>query len=163
MTTNDTATFTVIVDSFLASGCTDYSFVDYDLYSGDTIFIDTPIKCGFSLLGSSSGSKGTAGHRMGYNTPAGDQQIVSGNLDENYTVYPNPTAGLVNIIQSITDTGDAHVNVVNQLGQVCYSGQVEFIGGTTQLELSALTNGTYIIQITSKNAPPKICKLVVVR
>jgi len=75
---------------------------------------------------------------------------------ENVKVFPNPSAGLINVnIQS--DVKVSQINVVNVVGQVVYTEQVPQTQNTIQL--NELPEGIYFVQVISKDT--KIVKRIV--
>ncbi len=62
---------------------------------------------------------------------------------ENVEVYPNPTNGIVNIEYA----NEAKINVYNLLGELVLSN-ID-VNGFTEVDMSELTNGTYIIKIST--------------
>ncbi|MDL2239507.1 T9SS type A sorting domain-containing protein [Bacteroidales bacterium OttesenSCG-928-L14] len=84
--------------------------------------------------------------------PGGIDENIS--ETKNISVYPNPTTGEINI--SSKESEIKSVTVFNQLGK-----QVMQINGTNRINISDLTAGIYILQITTNNCTvmEKIVKL----
>ncbi len=70
-----------------------------------------------------------------------------------FEVYPNPTKGEANLNINATVAGKANVVVVNTLGQVVFSKQVDLNVGanTIQLDATQFANGLYNVMVESKN------------
>ena len=60
------------------------------------------------------------------------------------SVYPNPTTGILQI-KSNEANANYQVQVMNMVGQTVLTGQ----NMTTQIDLSGLNNGIYLLQLTS--------------
>ncbi len=73
--------------------------------------------------------------------------------DVSFEVYPNPTKGETNIKINAVTAGNANVVVVNTLGQVVYSKQIELTVGinTLQLDANNFANGLYTVSVESTN------------
>lgn len=74
---------------------------------------------------------------------------------EAVNVYPNPSTGLVNIVNLPTD---ATIEVVNMLGQSVYS--VKANQGDFTADLTNLPNGSYFVKISAVNEKTKIVKMI---
>jgi hypothetical protein len=75
---------------------------------------------------------------------------VSSIEKSSFKVYPSITKGLVNLsFDKIGTTAD--VSVVNIKGQIVLSKKLPHTDGGQSLDLSNLTNGTYIIRLVSDN------------
>ncbi len=70
-----------------------------------------------------------------------------------FDVYPNPTKGETTLNISAVTAGNANVVVVNTLGQVVYSKQIELTVGinTLQLDANNFANGLYTVSVESTN------------
>ena len=69
------------------------------------------------------------------------------NATQVYTLYPNPSAGALNLVQSMVDNGNAKVRIYNYLGQIVYTGGLSFSGGTAFLTLNNAAPGMYIMEV----------------
>ena len=135
----------------LSNGC--YSTVN---------LIDAYILDHFGGGGSGKGLSG-GGHSSRIAESATGNGNPTGDLTMGYTLYPNPTSGLVNIMQSTPVNGRQDVKVLNLLGQVMYGNSITFTGGLAQLDLSWLVNGSYIIQLSTDQSPDARIKFVIMR
>jgi PKD repeat protein len=70
-------------------------------------------------------------------------------LSNSLEVFPNPTAGEVNVIISNMDDGIAHVNLFSPLGQVVYSNELSVSKDSNRFafNLSTYPNGVYLIVV----------------
>ena len=70
-----------------------------------------------------------------------------------FEVYPNPTKGETNLKINAVNAGNTNVVVVNTLGQVVYSKQIELTVGinTLQLDANNFANGLYTVMVESQN------------
>lgn len=79
------------------------------------------------------------------------------------TAYPNPATTTVRIDVHGVQTQDNVVSITNVLGQRVVVPPFKFINGSTEINVSALPRGTYIIAVTEKItgnvAETKIIKL----
>ncbi|MDX9854255.1 MAG: T9SS type A sorting domain-containing protein, partial [Tenuifilaceae bacterium] len=75
-------------------------------------------------------------------------------------LYPNPTKGVVKI-KIDNANGDATISIYSQTGQLINKKQSAVQGKeiADEVDLSNLTKGVYIIQVTTKNQ--RLTKLVV--
>jgi hypothetical protein len=74
--------------------------------------------------------------------------------NSNFTFYPNPTDGIVQLIYNKSITG---VIVSNLLGQVVLNK--EFNSNKVEIDLSTLPNAVYILQVHSENGS-KVIKVI---
>jgi hypothetical protein len=63
----------------------------------------------------------------------------------NVSLYPNPTQGIVHVKLEGFKSQVIAVNVLNATGQVVMTGEI--LSGTSELDLSALPKGLYVIQL----------------
>jgi hypothetical protein len=127
-----------------------YTFVIYDFY-GDGL--------GASQWGGTDGNLTFADNLAAviYTLPAADfgdssaavvRHIDDANLDEavfNFTIAPNPAQGLLNI--EWFDFGQMNVKVYDLCGKLLIAEQTE--ASTTQLNIQAISAGTYFLQLTN--------------
>ncbi len=64
--------------------------------------------------------------------------------DANFKVFPNPSAGIINI-SNVNHTVDNQIAIVNLMGQIVY--QEELFENNKKLDLSNLEKGIYFIKI----------------
>jgi len=165
---NDTATFNIVVDSTPDSRCTDggYSYTYYYFYylfPGDTIFITEKCKGGLGGGGSAKGLAGGGKRDNIYVSQGNYQTNATADVNITFSIYPNPNTGLLKLMESIPTNQTVQVAILNQLGQILLSKEIEFSGGTAQADLSDLINGAYIVEISGENISPQKYKLVILR
>lgn len=71
------------------------------------------------------------------------------------TIYPNPASDMVTVIAD----QDAKARIVNFMGQTVMV--VPVVAGTNQIQVNALTEGMYLIEITYSNGTKAINRLLV--
>jgi hypothetical protein len=80
---------------------------------------------------------------------------VKANTNNNvsFDVYPNPTRGETNVKIDAVVGGNANVIVMNTLGQIVYSKQVELTVGVNTLQIDAkdFASGLYNVMVESNN------------
>jgi len=72
---------------------------------------------------------------------------VKQHLETPFTLFPNPTSGLLNI-ETQSDWFDSRFEIMDLTGKILIQG--ELTGSQTQIPLSALENGLYLIKIQNK-------------
>ena len=78
-----------------------------------------------------------------------------------YTVYPNPTTSVLNILQSSPEDGMLPTLIMNQLGQTVYAGEVAMLGGKGALDVSNLVPGIYVVVFRTPDGGREQFKVVV--
>ena len=66
-------------------------------------------------------------------------------------MYPNPSKGIINFAQSIAEDINTEIRVMNYVGQTIYNGSIEFTNGKSQLILSDIVSGIYMIEVKETN------------
>ena len=89
--------------------------------------------------------------------------VVLGNNDEylsNFSTYPNPTTGIINI-QSSNLNETVELAIYNLQGQVLVSDQRSPVNGAISVDLSTMNTGVYFIKIASEEGTvvKKVAKL----
>jgi hypothetical protein len=74
---------------------------------------------------------------------------------DNFKAYPNPVKDILNIAYS---TSIRNVNVTNLLGQELLSKTIN--ANESQVDLSSLSVGTYLVKITTEDNIQKTIKIV---
>ena len=71
----------------------------------------------------------------------------------NLSVYPNPSRDIFNVSFTSVDKQDLEVRVINVVGEVVYTENLEqFVGEyTKQVDLATYTKGVYFLEITTNN------------
>lgn len=81
-----------------------------------------------------------------YATPS-SISISEHELSSRLQVYPNPTAGLVNVSIALDQTSEAKISVINSLGQIVLNS-TQSTAGDIGLNLSDLPSGVYTVQVS---------------
>ena len=80
-------------------------------------------------------------------------RIDGGTAIANLDVYPNPSRGVFNVAFTSEDVQDLEVRVINVVGEVVYTENLQqFVGEYTKsLDLESYTKGVYFLEITTNN------------
>jgi hypothetical protein len=81
----------------------------------------------------------------------------------NVLLYPNPTAGLLNVSFENPEGGKVTMEVANLLGQTTFTKTIETTGGTNlaQLPLNNLAPGVYLLTLQSEQTKFAVKKFVI--
>lgn len=71
------------------------------------------------------------------------------NYDNNFSIYPNPNYGAINIHSKI-DVGRAKISIMDINGRTVWSQTLE-LGNQTQIDASLLSSGIYLVRIQGNN------------
>ncbi len=71
------------------------------------------------------------------------------NYDNNFSIYPNPNYGAINIHSKI-DVGSAKISIMDINGRTVWSQTLE-LGNQTQIDASLLSSGIYLVRIQGNN------------
>ena len=71
------------------------------------------------------------------------------NFDSNFTIYPNPSNGTVNI-KSVLDAGEVNVSIVDLNGRTVFTQDV-VLRNTVSINAENLATGVYVVQINGVN------------
>ena len=80
---------------------------------------------------------------MSKNEPA--VLLREGIPDLNFSIYPNPAHGYLNIVLEMEE--EAHITVLNTPGQIIISEKINSIDKTIQINVNELPAGNYVIKI----------------
>ena len=88
-----------------------------------------------------------------YWTQPTSSRIEGGSAIANLDVYPNPSRDIFNVSFTSEDIQDLEVRVINVVGEVVYTENLEeFVGEyTKQVDLATYTKGVYFLEITTDN------------
>lgn len=88
--------------------------------------------------------------------------ITESTLQNNVVVYPNPTAGIFNVMVSGTKFTELGINVIDLQGKVVYSAIERNTGAdyNKQINLEGLAKGLYYVKVSTENGV-SVQKLVV--
>jgi hypothetical protein len=80
-------------------------------------------------------------------------RVEGGTTINNLDVYPNPSRNIFNVSFTSEDVQDLKVRVLNVVGEVVYTENLDkFVGEyTKQVDLSTYTKGVYFLEITTEN------------
>ena len=80
-------------------------------------------------------------------------RLEGGTAINNLEVYPNPSRDIFNVSFTSEDAQDLEVRIINVVGEVVYTENLEqFIGEyTKQVNLATYTKGVYFLEITTNN------------
>ena len=78
---------------------------------------------------------------------ANQQSLTNGEGVIDYSLYPNPSTGLINIVQSLPTDLTTDARVMNYVGQTVFAGSIEFTGGKSQISLANVVPGIYMIEL----------------
>lgn len=85
----------------------------------------------------------------------------SGLLAANFSIMPNPSNGIFNVLLTLPKTQDVSINVANTLGQEVYKQEYKaFSEGVLSLDLSNKEAGVYFITIT--NGTEKLVQRIII-
>jgi hypothetical protein len=82
-----------------------------------------------------------------------NEYCLTGGVEENelseaaYSIYPNPTRGILNIAASSMQTADNKIRIYNSSGQIVYIENLMPGPGIQQINIKRLPQGTYFISI----------------
>lgn len=118
--------------------------ITFTAYSSSTI-INAATGCGSAL----SAPDSTCALSSGDSKPAGDQSTNNGltDIQNTYTLYPNPGDGNIKIAQSIAENTVINVKVMNSAGALVYQGSIEFKNGIAGLKIDVVP-GVYFVVLT---------------
>jgi len=74
-------------------------------------------------------------------TPAGVREIKK----INFSIYPSPSSGLFTL--TMGEETDINVQVINSVGQLCFSKKYNKFNGATTIDLSELSTGIYLTKV----------------
>ena len=71
----------------------------------------------------------------------------------NLTIYPNPSRDIFNVTFTSEDIQDLEVRIINVVGEVVYTENLEqFVGEYTKaIDLATYTKGVYFLEITTND------------
>lgn len=86
--------------------------------------------------------------------PTATMDVIELSQEEiNFNVYPNPSNSVVNVEFELKNQNDVTVSIMNTVGQTVASNNLGKVSGvqTTQLDVSSLESGMYIVRIKTAN------------
>jgi uncharacterized protein YjdB len=88
-------------------------------------------------------------------------EVSDVNAVQAYTLYPNPTSGNIMIQQSIPENSGMEVTVMNCVGAIVYTGNIDFAGGVGKLDISDVSSGMYLVRLKNKTGELHNFKVIV--
>ncbi len=85
----------------------------------------------------------------------------NGSVDQKFTVFPNPSNGVINFTQSEPSDGAMSVNVINYVGASVLNGNIDFAGGKGQLNLSHVVPGMYLVMLKDNKGAVQTFKVLI--
>ena len=88
-----------------------------------------------------------------YFTMPGSVRLDGGVSIDNLDVYPNPSRDIFNVSFTSEDAQDLEVRVINVVGEVVYTENLEQFTGeyNKEIDLVTYTKGVYFLEITTEN------------
>lgn len=83
---------------------------------------------------------------------------TSGTLNNYFTIYPNPSAGIINIISNQRSQGNRIIRIFNLQGQSLYEKNLD--QNETTINITGIKNGLYLAELLSPSGR-QITKLVI--
>ncbi len=96
---------------------------------------------------SNSGGSDIFIHKMGSNTIAINESSDNSKLS---FIYPNPTSGILHLLMHSSEEL-IRIEILNTIGQVCYSKQLNHIRGNIDVDVSSLPQGIYYLKLYTKS------------
>ena len=86
-------------------------------------------------------------------TQPASTRVEGGSSIDNLDVYPNPSRNIFNVSFTSEDVQDLEVRVLNVVGEVVYTENLDqFVGEYTKaIDLATYTKGIYFLEITTNN------------
>jgi PKD repeat protein len=69
-------------------------------------------------------------------------------INKNFSVYPNPTSGMLNLFVDVPGNDQTSVQIFNAIGKSVYTSNLQS-GKIVQVDLSTFANGIYTVQFSS--------------
>jgi uncharacterized protein YjdB len=93
-------------------------------------------------------------------TVPGDSSITQVNAGQQYKLYPNPSHGLITVLQNVPDKLPVHAEIWNGWGMSIYKSDLLFNGSIDQIRLANVTPGLYLLKLTDSEGRKFIFKFV---
>lgn len=78
-----------------------------------------------------------------------------------YSVYPNPTNGILNIQGNFYQLEEVQIELLNALGQVVHTHHYAAVNDFISIDLSHLERGTYALKITSRGQLKGLRRIII--
>ncbi|RYE36447.1 MAG: T9SS type A sorting domain-containing protein, partial [Sphingobacteriales bacterium] len=79
------------------------------------------------------------------------QMVLESSATPRFSIYPNPSSGIVGIKFDNNSEGQFDVQIYNTLGQVLVKKDV-VVSGLPYVEVAALKSGVYWVRVTDKKS-----------
>lgn len=118
---------------------------------------DKKIKSNLAALGTLNEMRTAVQNTINLCAPNSIHENTPQNLTE-ISISPNPIADIAKLHLSMSNAENASINVFNALGQLISSTPHNLLSGTNTIEinLSGFSEGTYFVNITTKEARSKM-------
>jgi hypothetical protein len=80
---------------------------------------------------------------------------------QQYSLYPNPNNGNINLIQKVIDENPVNIEVLNAEGQSVFKKQLLFRQGSYPIQLQSLSPGLYLMQLRDAAGKSYTLKFIV--
>jgi hypothetical protein len=90
----------------------------------------------------------------------GEGGITQVNSGQQYELYPNPSHGIISLLQSVADNLPVNAQIWNAVGEQVYKGDLLFNGGKDQIRLANVAPGVYLLKLTDSEGRRFIFKFV---
>ncbi len=80
---------------------------------------------------------------------------------QSYRLYPNPTSGLLHIMQNMPDKNMVNAEVWNGIGESIYKGKLAFNNGMAMINMEQLAPGHYLLHLTDEKGKSYTLRFVV--
>jgi hypothetical protein len=140
------------------TGATNSTYTDASPVNGNTYLCIVTVapECGSGYTSTSNSITVSVYGPMPID-PAG---VNTPEISRGLTIYPNPFQSAINVDGTNFADGVAYINVYDQMSRIMLSQTTTVNGGrlTTQLDLSALAGGMYIVSVTGSDGKISIVK-----
>ena len=119
---------------------TNYTVAPFSISQGEY----SPVIDSLSFVAGTSTLFTVSTSLVGCNNPINIEESV---LQNDFTIYPNPTNGQVAL--SSTKSVSGELIIINSLGEIIYSATMN--SDVTSIDMSANQNGIYFVQLKSEN------------
>ena len=90
-----------------------------------------------------------------------NSQNTTDDTENVYSSFPNPNSGYLTITQSIAKNNSAELQLIDLFGRSLLSHKLKFENGTCDVDLSSVSSGIYVIEITNDNNKAQKLKVTI--
>ena len=76
-------------------------------------------------------------------------------------IYPQPANNVLNLSSVLFSNKTAQIQIINNLGQLCYEQQIQFYNGNAQLPVANLPKGIYFLKLIDEDLKTFTQKLII--